>query len=157
MSYSQKLSLQSCSRKINQNDKEGHLHHGCCHCNRLESPVVRPSMQLTNIKKALGRFLLIFKPKRSAFSFQGWFLCWDDIAVHTATSDQCFQWRQRHKDDLLLTLHCPKSSLENILAPKFSLPAWGYCQFSFRKFLFSNIQGKSTSSLWENFPPMIST
>jgi hypothetical protein len=45
----------------------------------------------------------------------------------------------------------------NVLAPKFSRPAWGYCQFSFRKVLFSNIQGRSTSSLWKNFPPMIST
>jgi hypothetical protein len=35
---------------------------------------------------------------------------------------------------LSLLPHCPKSSLENILAPKFSQPACGYCQFSFRNF-----------------------
>jgi hypothetical protein len=63
-------------------------------------------------------------------------------------------------DDMRLAgnyVHCPKSSLENILAPKFSKPAWGYGQFSFITFIFSNIQGRSTSSLWENFPPLIST
>jgi hypothetical protein len=61
-----------------------------------------------------------------------------------------------YKDDMpFFFLHCPKSSLGNILAQKFSQPAWGQYRFSLRK--FSNIQGRNTSNLWENFPPMIST
>jgi hypothetical protein len=49
--------------------------------------------------------------------------------------------------EVRLGLHCPKSSLGNILAQKFSQPAWGQYRFSLRKFLFSNNQGRNTSNL----------
>ncbi len=50
-----------------------------------------------------------------------------------------------------------KNSLENIQAQKFSQPAWGQYPFSFRKFLFSNIQLITISSFREKFPLIIST
>ncbi len=37
-----------------------------------------------------GRFLKVFEEKRSFMSSQDWFLHWDNVLVHTATSVQLY-------------------------------------------------------------------
>jgi histone-lysine N-methyltransferase SETMAR len=40
------------------------------------------------IKKALARFLKVFKAKRTIMSYQDWFLHWENAPVHTAATVQ---------------------------------------------------------------------